>query len=409
MVKETEFYDLLGVSPSADPQTIKKAYYKLAQKYHPDKPTGDEELFKKIGRAYEVLSDPTKRENYDNYGEKGIEGQPMSGSPFDIFSMFTGGGRSSNRGPKQCQPIGQEVSCTLEELYTGKRTSVSVKRQRQCSQCNGVGGKTADAIKKCPDCKGNGVVVITQQMGPMITQRQTTCKSCSGTGERITDPSLICPKCKGKRVMVDMAKIDVHIEPGAFDGFQIPHYGEGDWAPDCTAGDLVIIVKQVPHKIYTRKEADLFMTKDISLEESLCGFSYTFTHLNKEKVTIYVPPNEPVRQGKVLACEGLGMPVQGLSHETGTLFITFNVVEPKLLTEEQRMKIMDILATPATRQSIELAKTLKHDGVTTFHLKYKDPNIRTKAQATSSRNAYDTGRGDDDEVQGSGGAQCQAM
>lgn len=91
------------------------------------------------------------------------------------------------------------------------------------------------------------------------------------------------------------------------------------------------------------------------------------------------------------------------------LFITFNVVEPKLLTEEQRMKIMDILATPATRQSIELAKTLKHDGVTTFHLKYKDPNIRTKAQATSSRNAYDTGRGDDDEVQGSGGAQCQAM
>lgn len=208
--------------------------------------------------------------------------------------------------------------------------------------------------------------------------------------------------------MSDVAKIDVHIEPGAFDGFQIPHYGEGDWAPDCTAGDLIIIVKQAPHKVYTRKEADLFMTKDISLEESLCGFSCTFTHLNKEKVTIYVPPNEPVRQGKVLACEGLGMPVQGLSHETGTLFITFNVVEPTSLTDEQRMKIMDILATPATRQSIEQARTLKHNGVTTFHLKYKDPNIRTKAQAAGSRNAYDTGRGDDEEMQG-GGAQCHAM
>lgn len=408
MVKETELYDILGVPPNADPQTIKKAYYKLAQKYHPDKPTGDAELFKKIGRAYEILSDPTKRDNYDNYGEKGIEGQPMTGSPFDIFSMFTGGsGRSANRGPKQCQPIGQEVTCTLEELYNGKRTTISVKRQRQCSKCNGVGGTTADAIKKCPDCKGNGVVVITRQMGPMITQQQTTCKACGGVGERISDPSLICPKCSGKRVMADTATIDVHIEPGAFDGFQIPHYGEGDWAPECTAGDLVIIVKQKPHKVYTRKEADLFMNMDISLEESLCGFSRTFKHLSNEDVTIYVPPAETVSQGKVLACEGLGMPVQGLSHETGTLFITFNVAEPKGLTDEKRAKIMEILATPATKASIEKARTLKHDGVKTFHLRYKDPSVRTKAQAASGKNAYDTG--DDDDGSHSGGTQCQAM
>ncbi|TNJ27429.1 Chaperone protein DnaJ subfamily A [Giardia muris] len=406
MVKETRFYEILGVSPDADPVTIKKAYYKLAQKYHPDKPTGDADLFKEVGRAYEVLSDPTKRENYDRYGEEGIDGPPMDpfGNIFDIFGG--GGGRRRNRGPQQCKPIGCPLECTLEELYHGARRKVTIERTRQCSECGGVGGRDKNAVKTCDKCGGNGMVIVTQRMGPMITQTQALCDACKGKGKVFGDKSLICKKCKGECTMQEKKDFEVHVDQGAFDGFQIPFYGEGDWAPDMQTGDLVVVVKEKSNKVFVRKQADLFMKRVVSLEEALCGAAITFSHVNGENVTIFTKPGETISQGQILACRGLGMPVQGAAHEFGNLFIEFSVAYPSNLDAEKRAAIVKIIGTPSTQQSISAAATIAEDGATKFHLTEMDHTQRTNVCNKGTRNAYDTGA---EEAEGNGGAQCQAI
>jgi len=406
MVRETHYYDVLGVSPSASPGEIKKAYYKLAQKYHPDKPTGDEQKFKEIQKVYEVLSDPDKRSTYDSYGEKGLESG--AGEGVSIFDFITGAGRRGreNRGPQQCNPITKELPCTLEEMYKGKDAMVSVERQRRCPECDGVGAMTPNAIGKCSECDGHGVVVITRRMGPMITQQQMACSACNGTGERVNDPSKICKKCRGRKLVRDVTKISVHVEPGAYDGQKISFYGEGDWAPGMESGDFILVVREIKHKVFERKEADLFMKKEISLEESLCGFSFNLKHVSGETVTIYRTPGEVTAHNSILACRNLGMPVHGRNYELGRLFITFTIKFPDTLSQETRMELANLIGTEATKRSIAKAATAKHDGVHVFSLAYEDPNIRIGAHA-KSHNVYDEG-GDADEGQPMG-AQCQAM
>ena len=213
MVCETKFYDILGVGPTATEAELKKAYRKQALKYHPDKNPDAGDKFKEISQAYEVLSDPEKREIYDEFGEQGIkEGHGKNAgfsSPMDMFNMFFGGGMGAGpggtRSRNKTKPMVHKLGVTLEELYNGKVRKLAANRDIQCENCDGKGGKK---VKKCSDCHGLGMKTKTRQMGPMVQQSQHPCGTCSTRGE-VVDPASICKTCKGKRTTRDKKILEV--------------------------------------------------------------------------------------------------------------------------------------------------------------------------------------------------------
>nr|XP_055219897.1 dnaJ homolog subfamily A member 4 isoform X3 [Gorilla gorilla gorilla] len=216
MVKETQYYDILGVKPSASPEEIKKAYRKLALKYHPDKNPDEGEKFKLISQAYEVLSDPKKRDVYDQGGEQAIKeggsGSPSFSSPMDIFDMFFGGGGRMAR-ERRGKNVVHQLSVTLEDLYNGVTKKLALQKNVICEKCEGVGGKKG-SVEKCPLCKGRGMQIHIQQIGPgMVQQIQTVCIECKGQGERI-NPKDRCESCSGAKVIREKKIIEVHVEKG---------------------------------------------------------------------------------------------------------------------------------------------------------------------------------------------------
>jgi len=214
MPKHTEYYKRLGVDPSASADDIRKAYRKLAVKYHPDKNPDPkaQEKFKEISSAYEVLSDPQKKELYDQYGEEGLQGggfNPSSAS--SIFEQFFGGGRKPK--PNKGEDIKFQLGVTLKDLYNGKTTKLKVTRNILCQGCNGRGSNKDGAVQTCTTCKGQGIRIITQQMGMMIQQMQTVCNDCRGKGQTIKEKDR-CQRCSGNKVVPEEKQIEVHIDKG---------------------------------------------------------------------------------------------------------------------------------------------------------------------------------------------------
>jgi DnaJ family protein A protein 1 len=215
MVYETKYYDILGVSPTASEAELKKAYRKMALKYHPDKNPDAGDKFKEISQAYEVLSDSKKRAIYDEGGEQAIkEGLGRGGggfsSPMDIFNMFFGGGAGPGMGGSQrsnkSKPIVHKLGVTLEELYNGKTRKLAVSRDLKCDDCGGKGGSN---VLKCDACRGTGVRVVMKQLGPgMIQQIQSPCSDCGAQGEKI-DPAKRCKTCSGKKTVRDKKILEV--------------------------------------------------------------------------------------------------------------------------------------------------------------------------------------------------------
>uniref|UniRef100_A0A6I8RBD2 DnaJ homolog subfamily A member 1 n=1 Tax=Xenopus tropicalis TaxID=8364 RepID=A0A6I8RBD2_XENTR len=274
MVKETAYYDTLGVKPNATPDEIKKAYRKLALKYHPDKNPKEGEKFKLISQAYEVLSDPKKRDLYDQGGEQAIKEGGMGGgnfsSPMDIFDMFFGGGGRMNR-EKRGKNVVHQLAVSLNDLYNGTSRKLALQKNVICSKCEGYGGKKG-AVEKCTTCKGRGVQVRVQQIGPgMVQQIQSMCSDCHGEGERINQKDR-CKQCSGKKVVREKKILEVHINKGMKDGQKIMFSGEGDQEPGLEPGDVVIVLDQKEHDVYQRQQNDLIMKMNITLVEALCGF-----------------------------------------------------------------------------------------------------------------------------------------
>ena len=333
MVKETAYYDLLGVKPSATADELKKSYRKLALKYHPDKNPDKEaaEKFKNISQAYEVLSDPKKREIYDQGGEQALkEGGSGEGfsSPMDIFDMFFGGGGGRRRKENKGKDVIHQLGVSLEDLYNGTTRKLALQKNVICDKCEGRGGK-AGAVQKCTTCKGTGSQVILNQLGAgMYQQIHTQCRECDGNGEKI-NPKDMCKTCQGRKIVHERKILEVHIDKGMEDGQKITFMGEGDQSPGLEPGDIIIILEEKEHSVFKRKEMDLFMKVDINLTEALCGFKRTIKTLDSRTIIISTTPGEVIKPNDIKCVLNEGMPMYKNPFEKGRLIINFNVKFPE--------------------------------------------------------------------------------
>jgi len=351
MVKETKFYDLLGVAPSADDGALKKAYRKLAMKYHPDKNPSAGDKFKEISNAYEVLSNPDKRRIYDQGGEQAIkEGGSGGGggfhSPMDVFDMFFGGGdpfgRGRARGPRRTKNLIHQLSVSLEDMYNGTIRKLALQKNVICDSCEGIGGKPG-CFQKCQHCRGSGMQVRIQQIGPgMMQQIQSMCQECHGEGESV-DPKLRCKKCNGKKVNRERKILEVNVDKGMEDGQKITFSGEGDQEPGLEAGDIIIVLDEKQHPTFKRNGMDLVMQMEISLTEALCGMKKVIQTLDDRALVMQTVPGEVLKTGDFKAVQGEGMPQYRNPFEKGRLIISFEVKFPPALDPAVAAQLAQIL------------------------------------------------------------------
>ncbi|CAB3398074.1 unnamed protein product [Caenorhabditis bovis] len=348
---DTTLYETLNVSPSATQAEIKKSYFKLAKEYHPDKNPDHGDKFKEISFAYEILSKPETRQLYDARGLEGIKeggsggGFPggnlfshffgrggmdddddeIGGHPFNIFGGM-GGGRQHRRKHKDTVHV---LQMTLEDLYNGKTTKLKLTRKSLCKTCEGSGGQKGQKYK-CETCKGRGVRMIIQQIGPgMIQQMQTACEPCRGTGGKVPDNQK-CKTCKGERFEENQIIIEVYVTPGTENNAKITFTGEGDHSdPDVEPGDVVIVIQQKDHPLFERDGDDLHMKKKITLNEALCGFEFIVKHLDGHPLIIRGQPGEIIEPDAVKGVLARGMPNKRRRDEKGDLFVHFEIEFPE--------------------------------------------------------------------------------
>ncbi|KAM9992860.1 hypothetical protein ACTFIY_010305 [Dictyostelium cf. discoideum] len=403
---DSKFYDILGVARDASETDIKKAYRKLAIKYHPDKNPDPAAVdkFKELTVAYEVLSDSEKRDIYDKYGEEGLKEGGPGFSPDDIFSQFFGGGggfggfggRGGRRGPRKGEPLQHNLKVTLEDLYKGKVQKLALQKSSKCPDCAGKGSTSKDGVKKCDDCHGQGFKVIHRQIGPgMVQKLQSQCPSCKGEGNVIREKDR-CPKCKGNKTIQEKKTLEVNIDKGMKHGQKIVFPEEGDYeSPDIVPGDVIVVLVQKEHPVFQRDGDDLVMEHELTLLEALTGFTFYITHLDGRVITVKNPPTQIIKQGDIKCIYNEGMPGYKRPFEKGRLFIKFNVVFPTSgqITPENAKLLEKILPKPKPVQ-----KPVSHDGIDEEAVLH---DFDSKQHSHSRSSAYD----DDDEDQHGGHPQ----
>ncbi|XP_038682559.1 dnaJ protein homolog isoform X1 [Tripterygium wilfordii] len=409
----SKYYDVLGVSKSASQDELKRAYKKAAIKNHPDK-GGDPEKFKELAHAYEVLSDPEKREIYDQHGEDALkEGMGGGGggmhNPFDIFDTFFGGGAfgaggsSRGRRKKQGEDVVHALKVSLEELYNGSTKKLSLSRSVMCLKCKGKGSKSG-ASGTCFGCQGTGMKVTMRQIGlGMIQQMQHICPQCKGSGEVISDKDK-CPQCRGKKVTQEKKVMEVHVEKGMQNGQKIVFEGQADEAPDTITGDIVFVLQVKEHPKFKRIYDDLRVAHTLSLTEALCGFQFAITHLDGRQLLIKSNPGEIIKPGQAKAINDEGMPQYQRPFIKGKLYILFNVEFPDsgFVSPDQCRKLEAILPPRPNKQPSDME--LDDCEETTLHDVSSEEVNRRQQQQHRQREAYD--EDDDDDEQSMPRVQC---
>jgi len=354
-----DYYEILGVAKGADAAALKKAYRKMALKFHPDRNPGDkdaEEKFKEAAEAYEILSDADKRARYDRYGHAGVDPNRGGGGGFgghgmtmeDIFSQFgdifgQGGGSPfdeffrGGRGGGGRRATGQrgsnlriKVKLTLEEIASGVTKKIKVKKQSTCDTCGGSGAKDKGSVATCSTCHGSGAVrqVRNTFLGQM--QTTTTCPTCQGSGEMVTAS---CSSCKGSGLAYKDETIEIEIPAGVAEGMQLSMSGKGNaGAKGGPSGDLLINIEEISHEELQRDGLNVIYELFISFPDAALGTSVEVPTIGS-RVKIKVPAG--IQAGKIFRLKGKGLPsVQSYDH--GDQLIHVNVWTPKKLSKEEK-------------------------------------------------------------------------
>ena len=364
-----DYYKTLGVDKNATADDIKKAYRTLVKKYHPDLHPGDAaaaEKFKEINEANEVLSDPKKRQNYDTFGDPnggmggfgGAGGQGFGGFSGgfggfedifgDIFGGFGGGSRSRAQTKTKGEDITLEVTLSFLDAAKGCKREVTYSRNATCSTCRGTGAKGGTAYKTCDKCGGTGQVQYTSGNGFFRQVSVRACDECHGTGKKIIDQ---CPDCKGKGYVRTNTTINLDIPAGADTGSYIRKAGYGEASRNGgPAGDLIVVMKVEPSKLFKRKNFDLYVELPISFTTAVMGGKVKVPLID-ETMEYTIP--EGTQSGKIFFVRGKG--IRG-ARGTGDLYIVVTVEVPTKLTKAQKNaleefeKDADIKQTPQMKQ-----------------------------------------------------------
>ncbi len=337
-----DYYAILGVSRDADQEQIKKAYRRLARRYHPDMSGGDSESearFKEINEAYEVLGNAEKRRRYDLFGEDGLAASPFDrgfegfSSPFgDIFNLFFGGGQGRGRAtsPRRGSDLLAVVEIDLEEAYSGVRREIEVPRHESCSLCGGSGVEKGYGHDLCPDCGGEGRFTRTRRSAFGAFTSTITCRRCGGTGEINTHP---CTQCGGQGIREILDLVEVMIPAGVDDGDRIRVSGKGEAGQlGGPPGDLLVEVRTREHHAFTRHGRDLHAVVSVDMVEAALGAELEIPTLDG-KERLQVPAGS--QPGDVFKLRGKGMP-EVHSRGRGDLYLSLEVRIPERLTAEQK-------------------------------------------------------------------------
>lgn len=354
MSSKRDYYEVLGVAKNATADELKKAYRQLAIKYHPDKNPGDkaaEEKFKEAAEAYEVLSNPEKRQRYDQFGHAGMSGAGGFGgggmsmddifSNFgDIFGDFFGGGfggfsgssrysRSSRRVP-QGTNLRIRVKLTLEEINTGVEKKIKVNKNVICSTCSGSGAKVGSKPITCTTCNGTGRVmrVTNTFLGQM--QTASTCPHCNGEGTIIMDR---CPSCSGTGLKKGEEVISIKIPAGVEEGMQLSMSGKGNAAPrGGIPGDLIVLIEEIEHDLFKRDGVNLLYEHNISYADAVLGAQIEVPTIDG-KARIKIPSG--TMPGKMFRLKGKGLPAVN-SYGRGDLVVSINIWVPQSVSKEEK-------------------------------------------------------------------------
>lgn len=351
-----DYYEVLGLDKSASTDDIKKAYRKLAIKYHPDKNPGDKEAeskFREATEAYEVLSDEKKRPIYDQYGFAGIDGMDQGGGAqyshafhdfsdlfgggaggfSDIFDSIFGGGfsgsssRSRSSGPAAGSSLRYDLNIKFKEAVYGTSTDIHFKHNETCTTCNGTGGAAGSNRRTCPTCGGMGQI----RQGNGFFTIQQTCPTCRGKGSTIDKP---CAACRGSGIQEKNKTMSLKIPAGVDNGKRIVIRGLGDVGENGgPAGDLVVVLHVESHPYFERDGQDLYCAVPISVTQAMLGCEITINALDDKKVVVKIP--DGTSNGKLLRIKGEGVPVAGSSRK-GDLYIKVMVQIPTHLSSKQK-------------------------------------------------------------------------
>ncbi len=363
-----DYYDILGVAKSASKDEIKKAFYKLAHKYHPDKKEGNEAKFKEVNEAYQVLSDEQKRSKYDQFGSgfenmggfqngAGFEGFDFNnfggfqnggaadfnfsdfGNLNDIFSDFFGGGMGGRGQARRGRDISTEIQISFADSVFGTNRRILITKTSSCLICHGSGAKAGSKMETCKTCNGQGKIHEAKRTILGTISSTKVCETCLGSGEV---PKEACETCKGKGVLRREEEISVVVPGGIRDGEMIRMSAMGEAVPKGTAGDLYIKINVAPHPVFKRDGNDLAMNLNLKLSDALLGAKYPIETLDGN-IEITVP--EGVGINEVLRVKGKGVP-NGKS-KRGDLLIKLNIKMPSKISKKSR----------------ELIEKLKEEGI----------------------------------------------